>query len=81
MLTHTSDRHDQRQFRSAQIGFPDPTFEAWVDQPIDLLDLRDMQVAAFQATEDLQGRNQDVEPKWKKREDVEQDGEHPGEDR
>ena len=79
VLTHTADRHDQRQFRCAQIGFPDPAFEGWVEQPVDLLDLRDAQVATYQASDDLQGVKQDAEPKWKQRDDREQSGEQPGE--
>ncbi len=80
VLTHTSERHDPRQFRCAQIGFPDPDFERWVDKPVELLDLRDKQMRAYQAQEDLQGRNQDPKPKWKKRQDDNQESELPGDD-
>ena len=80
VLTHASDRHDARTFRSAQIGIPDPAFETWVDRPTDLLDLRDMQIATYQASDDLQLKNQDAEPKWKQRKDEDQDMEQPGEE-
>lgn len=81
VLTHTSERHDQPQFRCAQFGIPNTAFDAWVDRPVDLLDLRDMQIAAFRAPDDLQGRNQDAQPKWKKRLDDDEGTEQPGEDR
>ena len=80
VLTHASDRHNPRRFRSAQIGFPDTAFETWVDKPIDLLDLRDMQIAAYQASDDPQGRNQDAQPKWKNRQGEEQGAEQPREE-
>lgn len=79
VLTHTSDRHDPRTFRSAQIGIPEPAFETWVDKPTDLLDLRDMQIAAYHASDDLQGKNQDAQPKWKKRQGGKH-GEQPGDE-
>jgi hypothetical protein len=80
VLTHTSERRDQSLFRCAQIGFPDPSFSAWVEQPVDLLDLRDMQVAAYQLPDDLQGHIQDATPKWKKKHDAERGTEQIGED-
>lgn len=80
ILTHASERRDQGQFRCAQIGFPDPGFYSWVEQPADLLDLRDLQVTAYQASDDLQGQKQDAAPKWKKRHDTEQRADQPGED-
>jgi len=79
VLTHTSERHDQSRFRSAQIGFPNTGFTAWVEQPVDLLDLHDMQVAAYQASEDPQARNQDAKPTWKRSADQNQ-GTESGED-
>lgn len=65
ILTHTSDARDVAKFRSAQIGFPDPAFESWVEEPIDLLDIRDRQAQVLRATEDLQAAVQDPKPKWK----------------
>lgn len=81
VVTHTAERHDPRSFRCAQIGVPNTTFDAWVDKPVDLLDLRDLQIAAYQAKEDLQERNQDAQPKWKKRHDDDKGAEQPGDDR
>lgn len=65
VLTHTSDHRDAATFRSAQIGFPDKSFSAWVEEPINLLDIRDQQSVAFRSSEDLQGMIQKPKPKWK----------------
>ena len=66
ILTHTAETTDPSKFRSAQIGFPNPDFEEWVEEPIDLMEIRDRQAQALQRREDLQGAIQKPKPRWKK---------------
>ncbi|MEO0437314.1 MAG: hypothetical protein AAF098_10435 [Pseudomonadota bacterium] len=42
-ITHTSVPGAPNQFRSAQVGFPNTSFDGWLQDPIDLRDILDAQ--------------------------------------
>lgn len=56
---------DKSAFGSLFLGFPNPEFDDWIDEPINLLDIRDIQQRLFQKQEDLRAAIQKTEPTWK----------------
>lgn len=65
IILHTEIPGQKDKFKSLSVGFPNHEFNAWVQEPIDLLDISDIQSRKFQKQEDLQRQVQDTNPKWK----------------
>ncbi|ESZ89321.1 hypothetical protein KT71_001390 [Congregibacter litoralis KT71] len=62
-----SERGELKQeFGSISIVFPDPNFEQWVDTPVCLTEIRDLQeIGARSAIDQTQASHQQVEPTLK----------------
>lgn len=75
IIIHTEESHNKQNLASAAIGFPNHSFDGWVEEPIDLMDLRDIQVQKYQREDDLQSQVQSAEPVWKSHEQLEEDTE------
>jgi hypothetical protein len=65
VLVHTEQTRDKATFKSLFIGFPTPEFDDWVDEPINLLDILDIQQRLFQNHEDMRAAIQNTTPTWK----------------
>ena len=66
VFVHTEQTGKKDIFKSLCIGFPNPEFDDWVEDPIDLQDIIDIQQRLFQAHEDLHEQIQKSDPAWKK---------------
>lgn len=66
VLVHTGVPGKNSNFKSIAVGFPNHTFDAWLDAPINLLDISDLQGRRYQQKEDLQQQVQSPRPEWKK---------------
>jgi len=65
ILVHTEYPGNKDQFQSVSIGFPNTNFNNWVDEPIDLLDIQNLQEQAFQSKSDPHILNQNDSPTFK----------------
>lgn len=66
VLVHTEQTRDKSSFKSLFMGFPNPEFNDWVDEPINLLDILDIQQRLFQnQEEDVHAAIQNTVPTWK----------------
>lgn len=65
VLVHTEQPGRKDAFKSLHIGFPTPEFDNWVDEPINLQDILDIQQRLFQSHEDIHAAIQDTTPTWK----------------
>ncbi len=66
IFVHTEQLGNKDIFDSLYVGFPDIRFESWVEEPVDLQEIRDLQQRQFQAQDDLQAQVQNAVPTWKK---------------
>lgn len=63
IIVHTEQRDDRSKLLSLALGFPDPEFKRWIQEPIPLIDICELQTA-------IQGDVESPEesgphPKWK----------------
>lgn len=65
VLVHTEKPGSKDAFKSLHIGFPTPKFDAWVDEPINLQDILNIQQRLFQRHEDIHAAIQNTTPTWK----------------
>lgn len=65
ILVHTEAAGNKDTFGSLCIGFPNTDFDDWLEDPIDIQDIKDMQQQLFQEQEDLHEQVQKVDPIWK----------------
>lgn len=68
IIIHSENGNDKSTLGSIKIGFPNCNCDGWIEEPICLNEISDLQDRQFQKPEDLQGQVQDVMPKWKKSE-------------
>lgn len=68
IITHTEIAGRKDQFGSIKIGFPNHQFDGWVEEPICLQEIRDIQSRMFQKEIDLQAQIQNPKPAWKTKE-------------
>lgn len=65
VLVHTEQPRSKGAFGSLYIGFPTPEFDDWMDEPINLQDIRDIQERLYRGQEDIHAQLQDTTPTWK----------------
>lgn len=65
VFVHTEQTGKKDIFKSLCIGFPTPEFDDWIEEPIDLQDIIDIQQRLFQNQEDAHAQIQKPEPMWK----------------
>ncbi|CAA6825055.1 MAG: Unknown protein [uncultured Thiotrichaceae bacterium] len=65
VIVHSEYSGKPSEFGYASIGFPNTKFTDWIDQPVDLLDIMDVQALRFQKPEGIQNEVQHAIPKWK----------------
>ena len=65
ILIHTEDNSKKNGLGSLRIGFPNPEFNNWIEAPIDLQEISDIQQRIYQKKQDLQQQIQNPTPKWK----------------
>jgi hypothetical protein len=65
VLVHTEQNRSKDAFGSLYLGFPNPDFTDWIDDPINFLDILDIQQRLFQSPNDLHATLQDTTPVWK----------------
>lgn len=70
VIIHTEEPGKKDKFSSIKIGFPDPEWSGWLEEPIDLLEISEIQSMRQQKKDDLQGQVQidKAKPTWKKAE-------------
>lgn len=66
VFVHTEQTGKKDEFNSLYIGFPNPAFDDWIEEPIDLQDILNIQQRLFQNQEDVHAQIQNPVPKWKK---------------
>lgn len=62
VFVHTEQPGNKGQFNSLCVGFPDSNFKDWIEEPIDMQEILDLQKRLFQEEEDLQEQVQKVVP-------------------
>lgn len=67
IFVHTEQNGMKDRLGSLCIGFPTPEFDNWIEQPIDVTEIIDLQQRLFQEPEDLQSQIQSPMPSWKTR--------------
>lgn len=65
IFVHTERAGDKGVFRSLSLGFPNPEFDDWVEEPINLQDIVDIQRRLFQDQDDPHAKIQKSDPVWK----------------
>lgn len=65
IIIHSEIPGQKDQFGSIKVGFPNPAFDGWEEEPICLIEVAEMQAAFSEKLVDLQGQIQDDAPKWK----------------
>lgn len=65
IIVHTEVQGKKDTFGSLKLGFPNPEFEGWQDEPVCLQDIHDIQQSLFQPQDDLQAQIQNPKPLWK----------------
>lgn len=65
ILVHTENPGKKDELGSVHIGFPNHNFDSWIEAPIDLLEIRDLQSKTQNDQENLKKSNQ-ASPKLKK---------------
>jgi len=75
VFVHTEHIGKKDAFNSLSVGFPNPKFSDWVEEPIDIQDLIDIQQKRFQDQEDVYAESQHTDPVWKKTHKSEKEGE------
>ena len=70
IIIHSEVSGKKNQFGSIQIGFPNHEGVGWVEDPICLIEVSEIQAKKYQMQEDLQGQAQEAKPKWKTNENA-----------
>lgn len=65
IFVHTEITKKKDIFNSLHLGFPNTDFNGWVDEPIDIRDLIDIQQRLFQDRDDVYAEVQNDNPVWK----------------
>lgn len=65
VIIHSEESRNKGRFGHIKIGFPDIDFTKWEEEPICLLEIRDIHAMRYQKKEDLQGLVQKPEVRWK----------------
>lgn len=66
IFVHTEQPGNKDSFKSLHIGFPTPEFDDWLEEPIDVRDIVDIQERRFRKEKDLHEQIQNPKPVWKK---------------
>ena len=67
IIVHTERRNAKDKILSLAVGFPDPEFKSWIQEPIPLVDIAELQAVWFQKVPDPQATIQVPRPTWKPR--------------
>ena len=65
IIIHTECRIAKGEIQSLAVGFPDPQFKAWIQAPIPLLDIEELQATLFPNSEDAAATTKEPRPMWK----------------
>lgn len=67
IIIHTEITGRKEEFGSIKVGFPDPDWNGWAEEPIDLAEISDIQAKRYQKREDPREnlQKQLAKPKWK----------------
>ncbi len=65
VIIHSENGSAKDALGSIKIGFPNPDFDAWIEEPICLVEISDLQDRKYQKTTDLQAQVQEAMPKWR----------------
>ena len=65
IIVHTERRNRKSEIQSLSIGFPDPEFKAWIQNPVSLYDIEKLQTALLHEVGEVEARTQDPRPRWK----------------
>lgn len=65
VLVHTEHSGKKDSFQSLCVGFPNRDFDDWIEEPINLHDLMDIQHRLFKNHDDLHAQIQNPTPVWK----------------
>ena len=66
VIVHTEYAGQKDKLRSIAIGFPNPDFSAWIQDPYELDRIENIQKLRYQKFEDLRAPIQKATPIWKK---------------
>ena len=66
VIVHTEYPGHKDELRSIAIGFPNPDFSAWIQEPYELDRIENLQKLKYQKREDLRAPIQEAIPSWKR---------------
>ena len=65
IIVHTERRNVKGEIQSLAVGFPDPEFNTWIQEPIPLVDIAELQAVSFRKVNDPQATIQTPGLRWK----------------
>ena len=65
IIVHTERPNSKSEIQSLAVGFPNSECRVWIQEPIPLFDIAELQAVLFQKVEDPQAIVQKPRPTWK----------------